>query len=239
MLEHLGCLKDVFEFQEISGVDLFTLNHDTLMEQFLDCCRVTYTDGFGTPINNVRYWSPEKFEDDSHKVRLFKLHGSVNWFLFSPNTATEKNEPVGIPLDGDFWHTKNPNGELQSPLGGRPLLLTGTFNKIFHYTTGIYADLYCQMRRALQETDVLIVCGYGFGDKGINTRLIEWAESSSRHLMLIIHEQPESLKKKARFAISKNWNYWLQNGKLLLIQKWIENTSWEEIYNAIQTHPRS
>ena len=75
---------------------------------------------------------------------------------------------------------------------------------------------------------------YGFGDKGINTRIIEWAYSTKQNVLVVIHAKPESLKKKARGAISKNWDEWLQNSKLVLIQKWIENTSWKEIYDAIQ-----
>jgi hypothetical protein len=205
-----------------------------VIEQFLGRCHVKYTDGFGPPINDVRYWSPKRFEDHSYNVRLFKLHGSVNWFLFRPNTETGRNEPVGIPLGGDFWHTRNPDGELQLPLDGRPVLLAGTFNKMLQYTTGIYADLYCQMYRAFRETDILILCGYGFGDKGINTRLIEWAYSSQQNVLVVIHGEPESLKTKVRGAISKNWDEWLQNRKVVLVQKWIQNTSWEEIHDIIQ-----
>lgn len=232
-LDYLLFVKDACQATEISSVDLFTLNHDTVIEQFLDRCNVKYTEGFGHPINDVRYWSPEKFEDHSYKVRLFKLHGSVNWFLFRSNTATGRNEPVGIPLGGDFWHTRNPSGELQLPVDGRPVLLAGTFNKMLQYSTGIYADLYCQMYRALKETEILIPCGYGFGDKGINTRLIEWLYSSQQNVLVVIHAEPESLKMKARVAISKNWDEWLQSRKLVLIQKWIQNTSWDEIHDAI------
>lgn len=233
-LDFLLCVKDACQDTEISSVDLFTLNHDRVIELFLDRYNIKYTEGFGPPINDVRYWSPEKFEDHSYNVRLFKLHGSVNWFLFEPNTATRRNEPVGIPLDGDFWHTKNPDGQLQLPLGGRPVLLAGTFNKMLQYTTGIYADLYYQMYRTLQETEILIICGYGFGDKGINTRLIEWAYSSQQNVLVVIHAEPENLKMKARGAISKNWDEWLQKSKLVLVQKCIQNTSWKEIHDVIQ-----
>lgn len=90
------------------------------------------------------------------------------------------------------------------------------------------------MFRALQETEILILCGYGFGDKGINTRLIEWAYSSQQNILVVIHAEPQSLKMKGRGAISKNWDEWLQSRKLVLIQKWVQNTSWEEIHNAIQ-----
>ena len=233
-LDYLHCVKEVCQDIKLKSVDLFSLNHDIVFEQCFQAWGVKYTEGFGEPINGVRYWSPELFDVPSIKVRLFKLHGSVNWFLFRANAVSWRNEPVGIPLNGDFWHTQDPDGQLQTPVDGRPMLLAGTFNKMLQYTSGIYADLYYQMYRALRETEILIVCGYGFGDKGINNRIIEWAYSSDQNVMVVVHAEPESLKVRARGAILKNWDNWLQSSKLVLVQKWIEDTSWKDIYGAIQ-----
>lgn len=228
-LHYLRLVREACQEATISSLDLFTLNHDTVIEQYLDRCGVRYTDGFGQPIKAVRYWSPEMFEDPSYNVRLFKLHGSVNWFRFEPHAASWKNEPVGIALDGDFWHTEKPDGQSQLPVDGRPKLLAGTFNKMLEYTSGIYFDLYCQMYRALHDTELLIFCGYGFGDKGINTRLVEWAHASEKNVMVVIHPEPESLKARARGSISKNWDRWVQSNRLVLVEKTIEDTSWKDI----------
>jgi hypothetical protein len=119
------------------------------------------------------------------------------------------------------------------------MLLAGTFNKMLQYTAGIYADLGFQMYSALRETEVLILCGYGFADKGINTRLVEWLYSSQKNMMVVIHPYPHSLKMRARGAISKNWDNWLQSDRLVLVQKWIEETSWKDIYAAIQKRPKN
>ncbi len=232
-LHYLRLVREACQQATILSLELFSLNHDTVIEQCLDGCGVRYTDGFGQPINAVRYWSPEMFEDPSYNVRLFKLHGSVNWFLFEPHATSWKNEPVGIALNGDIWHTNNPDGQLQLPVDGRPVLLAGTFNKMLQYTKGIYANLFYRMYRALFDTELLIVCGYGFGDKGINTRIVEWAYSSEQNVMVVIHAEPDSLKARARGSISKNWDKWLQSNRLVLIQKWIEDTCWTDIHDAI------
>jgi hypothetical protein len=64
-------------------------------------------------VNKVRYWNPALFERGSAKVRLFKLHGSVDWFEFRPNRGDWSRESIGIPLDRDFWHTRNAQGQMQ------------------------------------------------------------------------------------------------------------------------------
>jgi len=166
-------------------------------------------------------------------IRFLKLHGSVNWFLFRPDGESWEHERVGIPLDNDIWHTKNPKGEMQMPLHGRPMFLAGTFNKMLQYTSGIYAELLCQLYRNLRHVSILIVCGYGFGDKGINTQIVEWMYYSNRNTMVLIHAQPEKLKRGSRGAIQKNWNNWFRNKKLSIIPKWIEEISWKELRDTI------
>jgi len=73
---HLDSLKDACLDGQLSSIDIFTLNHDTVLEQCLSQNGIQVTDGFGEPLNNVRYWNPDLFETGSSKVRLFKLHGS-------------------------------------------------------------------------------------------------------------------------------------------------------------------
>lgn len=58
----------------------------------------------------------------------------------------------------------------------------------------------------LDTADQLAVCGYSFGDKGINTVITEWfdAKPTSRRL-LVIHPDHEELFKNARGAIRFRW----------------------------------
>ncbi len=231
--DHLDSLKDVCLDGQLSSIDIFTLNHDTVLERCLSQNGIQVTDGFGEPLNNVRYWDPDLFETGSSKVRLFKLHGSVNWFRFRPRGGDWSNESIGIPLDWDFWHTKTLQGQMQWPVDGRPMFLAGTFNKMLQYTSGIYTDLHYQFYRSLRHTQRLVVCGYGFADKGINTRIIEWIYSSSDHKITIVHPEPEKLKRVARGAISNKWDDWKNMNKLTIVPKGIEQTSWQEIRNIL------
>jgi len=232
--DRLDCLIDACKDDQMSHIDIFSLNHDTVIEQCLSHNGIQVndkvTDGFGKPLNNVRYWEPDLFETESFNVRLFKLHGSVNWFRFRPDGEQDwNNEKIGIPLDWDLWHTKNPQGQRQWPVDGRPMFLAGTFNKMMQYTSGMYSELHYQFYRSLPHAQQLVVSGYGFGDKGINTRIVEWIYSAPDRKILLIHPEPEKLKLSARGAIANKWEEWIEQKKLIKLPKGIQDSSWNEI----------
>jgi hypothetical protein len=232
-VSYLTCIGDAC--RDLGMVlNLFTLNHDTVLERYLDESGLEYTDGIESTEDGYQYWRPKIFEHSDHKVRLFKLHGSVDWHRYPPNAATGRNDPVGKALDGRYWLIKDRSGESQSRDCGRSLLLVGTFNKIPEYTNRIFADLFCEFRRAMRETDLLIVCGYSFGDQGINAQVAEWADSADNAVMVVIHRNPEELKLGARGNIFFKWDRWFKGKKLVVVEKWIQDTSWKDIQDAIR-----
>ena len=224
-LDYLGCIKDACQDSELSNVDIFTLNHDTVLEQ---CIKgIQFTHGFGEPINDVRYWNPDLFESDSLKVRLFKLHGSINWFPFLPEGGDFGSESIGsIPLDTDPWNTRNPAGQEQLP---RSMLLIGRFNKELEYTSGIFEELHYQFYRSLRQIRRLVVCGYGFGDKGINRKIDQWVFSSPDCKIAVVDPKPEKLE----IATPSKWNKWKNKKRLTIIPKRIEKVSWLEIKDSL------
>ena len=105
---------------------------------------------------------------------------------------------------------------------------------MLQYTIGIYADLFCELRRALCQTERLIVCGYGFGDKGVNGQIGEWVNTSDPKVMVVIHPEPKSLMRLARPDVVFDWDRLLQSNRLAFVQRRIEETSWQDIKAAIQ-----
>lgn len=227
-LDRLDCIKDAC-LDDQFNIDMFTLNHDTVLEKWLFNSKIQPINGFDEPQNDVRYWQPKLFNNNSAKVRLFKLHGSINWFRFRPDEGSQEDESIGISLKGDIYHTRNPKGQRQLPVDGRPMFLAGTFNKLFSYTSSIYSELHCQFHHALNKTERIIICGYGFGDKGINSRIFEWIHASTNHRIILIHHNSEELKKKARGVLINNWDDLVTLNKLIVINKRIEKTSWKDI----------
>lgn len=206
-------------------INVFTLNHDRVVEDILRERGVRFVDGFGESKNGVRYWEPEIFESLGC-VKYLKLHGSIDWHEFYSGE-------IGIVENGDYEHAKNVAGDWLSPMGTAKILV-GTFNKLLSYAGGIFSELYYQFYRELKTTDVLIVSGYSFGDKGINSRIKEWLNSKKGRRMIVLHKEPESLKNYARGAIKKSWDAWRGSGTLICVEKWLCEATWSEIKTAIK-----
>ena len=77
--------------------------------------------------------------------------------------------------------------------------------------------------------DSLICCGYGFGDKGINTKLVEWINADRSNRLIIVHPDPCALMGCSRGAIANHWREWQQGGKIRTVEKRIEETDWNEV----------
>jgi hypothetical protein len=204
----------------VNSTDFLTLNHDTVFEQALRKENIKYCDGFGKPSENVRFWEPGQLEEN-RRIRVCKLHGSIDWFWF------RSKRRVGIPLMGDLYDTP-----------GRPELLIGTFNKMHQYTASVFADLHCHFHKCLRQVNSLICCGYGFGDKGINTKLVEWINDGQSKRLVVVHPDPQGLMDCSRGAIANHWQEWQQEGKIRTIGKRIEETDWDEVKETLIDNKR-
>lgn len=208
--DYLQLFVDACNDKQVSRVNFFTLNHDTLLDDFLRTNGVNLTDGFrksklGEPF---RRWDSSVFEEPNggRHVRLFKLHGSIDWYRWRrtvPQSATPREDSEFIGIYKKSGDSGNDQHELARPHEG-PQMLVGTFNKIFDYNSGLFLDLHYQFQRALRACKILVVCGYGFGDKGVNTRIAEWRGQSSKNELLIIDpKEPGEMVRVARGAIQK------------------------------------
>jgi len=229
-LDHLQPLTAVWKESPLQTLDIFTVNHDLLLEQYLLSQNIPFADGFDAAINNVQYWNPSVFGANVHGVRLLKLHGSIDWYRFRPDGSSSwYDDLIGKPGSTDISHTLDPWGKSQLPVDKRPLLLIGTFNKISEYTRRIFLDLYYEFSRILDRTTMLVSCGYGFGDKGVNERILQWLYGDRKRRIVLIEPKPDELQRSARPAVSLKWDMWCKAGTLTIIPKGIEEVSWDEV----------
>jgi hypothetical protein len=215
----------------IPPIDLATLNHDTLLELGLRQGGIAYNDGFARRYGDVMLWTDSYSEG---LPRLFKLHGSLNWIRLSIDEGAGYYQVEARALKPDIYHLRGPAGELLDfPLNdGRPLLLVGTFNKLYDYSGGIFGDQNARFRARLRETTRLVVAGYGFGDKGINRIVIDWLMSPGDKRLVVIHPDPAGLAASARPAMGSKWDDLMRRGRLVTIAAGIERVDWEQVKAA-------
>ena len=212
-------------------LDFYSLNHDRVLDQFFQSVDIPLVDGFGGPEHEIRYWSAPRFDAPAERLCLLKLHGSVNWRSFPPDGHHWPSECVGIHmgvLDARNVRDRT-GGRYPSPCDPPRCVLIGTFNKLMDYSQGIFGDVHCIFQRNLHYTDCLVVCGYGFGDKGINAQFLQWIGSSPERKAVVIDPNLRDVKKTARGAVRKEWRGLVGEKKLVEIEKGIEDVKWDEV----------
>ncbi len=226
-LEYFNFVKECLGNSGSGKLNIFTLNHDILLETYLKNQYINYCDGFKRE-GDIGTWEPELFMKKSTPVNILKLHGSINWYKY-PQTAS------GRHTRGYFFGCKDNSIShfLNDNYNERPLILTGRSNKILEYNRGIYVDLHYYFYRLLGGTVKLIISGYSFRDKGINSWLIDWMDASVEKKLLLISPDTKKCIQQARHGIWRNWEKWKEAGRVNEISVPIEGISWDEIYKKI------
>ena len=148
-------------------VELFTLNYDLLLESALDERSIAYFDGFvGTIRGGFREDLVEPLADQpelpSFVVRLWKLHGSINWRVDTSSTP-RKVLRLGQPATGEVAAIY-PSEEKYEASRRSPFLV-----------------LHDRFRRSINEPkSLLLLSGYSFGDEHLNDVIFEAARRNPR-----------------------------------------------------------
>lgn len=265
--DYLKLFLDIANDNRVSELDLFTLNHDKLLEEYL-ASKIDIIDGFEKEnALGIRRWNPTLFNvlplressalcffkhggwrlwhprrcrrNHIANVRLFKLHGSINWLSFRPEQPRQGEddsnawveEYVGVRSNPSLSDARDSRGRRHEALR-RPLISIGTFNKMIDYTDRVFFEMHYHLIRALDDVERLIVCGYGFGDKGVNKRITEWMCSSlTRKILVIDLKNPQSLEESARRAIALKIHGWKQQGRWVHWSTGLDNPeiTWDRI----------
>jgi hypothetical protein len=194
--------------------NIVTLNHDSVVERALRAAGISHTDGFDPDPLGDAPWRTGSL-DQASGVRLLKLHGSVTW----RREAEKERRLVRVNPRADRTRAARLEPEYE--------ILAGTHNKILQYARAHFADLFALFRRSLRDTQSVVVAGYGFRDKAINTTLIDWMEESTGRLV-VVHPDPRRLHDGARPAAARALERWNEGGRVAFLQRRAEDTSWEE-----------
>jgi hypothetical protein len=162
---YLARLGDLHE----SGVrlDIFSLNYDLCIEKALTDSNRSFLNGFTSDAG----WSPDELVSASVPIRLFKLHGSLDWI---------EDELYGLCSIEFPVHSRREDLKTE---GSRPLLIFGTAHKLSPREP--FLTLAYHFARGTLDASVLAIIGYSFGDEHVN-EIIRQAMKKNRRLRVIV-----------------------------------------------------
>jgi SIR2-like protein len=141
-------------------VEIFTSNYDLLIEQALEQKRVPYFDGFvGSDRAFFDLASMEQDNLPSRWARLWKVHGSINWWR-TPNGRVERR----------------PKGDGESD----QQMIYPSHLKYWESRRMPYFAMLDRLKTFLaQGQGVLVTCGYSFSDQHLNEVILQGLSGNS------------------------------------------------------------
>lgn len=212
--------------QDFKSLKIFTLNHDFLVERYFQQNRIPCVDGFDNPSGDVRYFNRCLY-DSNPRISLFKLHGSVNWFVFRHPVYGDR---LGIPLIGDIDHCRDEGGSgYLTRITTQPVAVTGLYDKPLRYTYGVISEMHFQFHKALHDPEykTMVMSGYGWNDQAINWKLTEWFALGKK--VILLHEEPEEIGDRSMSRMWRDYNKLVTNGLLIPIRKWFKDIKYADI----------
>lgn len=188
-------------------IEVFTTNYDLLMEQAFEDSRVPYFDGFA----GVRkpFFDLRAMEEDMlppRWARLWKLHGSVNWYQ-----VADKGVFRGTTKDD----------------GGSKRVIHPSHLKYQESRRMPYLAMIDRLRAFLKKpTATLILCGYSFRDEHINEVIVQGLQCTQTAIAfaLLFDEIAEYSQAVALASKRSNLNILARDGAVIsgLESKWPE-----------------
>ncbi len=194
---HDPYLKSLIALREPGGpLDVFTLNFDLVFEEMLKQQRIRYVDGFRVPraAKGLAIWDPSEFDRSGQSVRLFKLHGSLDWAVLQSGSRPSSN---AVPSELDTylrayrrlvrlnsWRSAEV-GLPGSSLGSSMAINVGTRKELM-YTATPFNELFHRFVGSLAVARVCIIAGYSFRDERVNQVLEEAVVERRGELRLVV-----------------------------------------------------
>jgi hypothetical protein len=153
-------------------VDYFTTNYDLCPEIASSALRLTYKLGFSGR-DDTLVWTGDFGNETGKHVRIYKLHGSVNWFL--------KEDAVTL-LPAGAGYSEPTERALIYPIRDKAIAHGDPFSALFGH-----------FRQALLTTQVCIVAGYSFRDDAIAS-MVASASHANPQLRFVVAGSPETIR---------------------------------------------
>ncbi len=173
---HEVFLRKLRNMNIIDKVRLFTTNYDLAFEYVMDSISIDYSNGFKGFVNR-------KFDISSlqstRKLKLFKIHGSINWEY--KNDEIVEKQPKFI------------NGKLENMNNHNDALIFPTSKKMEETFNTPYSELMRSMLDVLEsKRNVVFVLGYRYRDDHINEILLKSISNPNNIYYFFDYDNDES-----------------------------------------------
>jgi hypothetical protein len=152
-------------------LDIFSLNYDTVIEQFCKADGIPCADGF----NPKGEWQPDLYYRANSGVRLWKLHGSVNW------TSSESGWPHQAEMPGS-WRRHFRSRHTASATAEAALVWPAATKRLERSLSLLHSTF----RNSLGSCRLLVVAGYRFADEHIRAAVMDNLKTNPRLRVLIL-----------------------------------------------------
>jgi len=217
-LGKLRLLAELHARAEVERVHLFTLNHDSVLEAFLQGESIPFFDGLGDWDGDLRWLDPGAYANSACRTLLYKLHGSSDWFPWRCDTKTGA---VVRPGQSRNPFPQDANGHIHTTEVECPMILVGTLNKAEDYQWDPFQEMVRLFVAHLRSVRVLVVCGHSFADRFLRGHLANWLRSDPRRRIIVVDPATDRLTRALSWTVL--------NGRCDMIRAGIEAVDWPSL----------
>lgn len=168
---------------KFNEVDIFTLNHDLLLERILELNEIEFSKGFNILNSNIFYEKnplPVFDNNFNKKIRIYKLHGSIDFYEYK-HYLSENGTFYKFTGETDFFISKNYyeiHGSLRQNENNEiiqnynfdvvPKFITGNNKTSLIENSKLFRNFYETFTNVIENSSNLLVSGYSFRDNHIN-----------------------------------------------------------------------
>ena len=201
---------------EYESIDIYSLNDDLLADglRFLDCIDGDFSDGFeyAQPAYKGEVWEgygevkeivelPQYTGKFDKRVNLHKLRGSRDFYaLYKPlEYESFYGKEVFVKVDKKIDRISY-NG-VYLPFNYRGEFLSGMSVESIRRNYPIYCNLVMDnFRKSLEESDKLMIIGYGGGDYDVNQQIYKYFQSNKPSVVI----DPNPSSRIVKMAVTLN-----------------------------------
>jgi len=195
---HDSLITRLLQQSRLRKTAFISLNYDILIDNSLTDIHHSMDLDYGVPFSNFGRRNDWHKPRPNRSVRLFKLHGSLNWLYCSTCislTITPKEKSVSTIAD-------NPIRCRQCQTESIPIIIPPTFFKVM--SNHFLQQIWRKAEFALSKAKRIIFCGYSFPDADIHIKYllkrVEINRSSTPDIFIFNnhHGKQEEIKRQEK-----------------------------------------